>query len=200
MPAIKRIRRALTPPTVAVGVLAAVSLGQTTELADFTTTSAPAAPVYQVAPRVEIERIKSVAEPVRLDPRPEWVLPLSGYDLTAEFGASGLWASTHTGLDFAAPVGSPIRSVADGVVVEAAYDGAFGNKTVVRLEDGTEVWYCHQDQLSVSAGERLQAGEVIGNVGMTGNTTGAHLHLEMHPAGGEPVDPHDVLAAHDVHA
>jgi murein DD-endopeptidase MepM/ murein hydrolase activator NlpD len=199
MPAIKKFRRALTQPTVAVGLLAAVYLAPTTPDAIELTSSSSAgsAPAYSVAPRPELERIKSVAEPIRLERRPEWVLPLPGFELTGRFGSSnGPWASTHTGLDFAAPSGTPIRSVADGVVVGAGYDGAFGNKTVVRLEDGTHVWYCHQDRLSVSVGESLSAGEVLGYVGTTGNTTGAHLHLEMHPVGGTPVDPEATLAEH----
>ena len=75
----------------------------------------------------------------------QWVLPVEGYHLTATFGqSSGLWSSTHTGLDFAAPEGTPIRAIANGVVSSTGYDGSYGNKTVVTLEDGTELWFCHQ--------------------------------------------------------
>ena len=88
-----------------------------------------------------------VATPVVIREEVRWVLPVSGYDLTGRFGSvSGLWSSSHTGLDFAAPTGTPIRSIADGVVTEAGYDGSYGYKTVVTLPDGGEVWYCHQDQ------------------------------------------------------
>jgi murein DD-endopeptidase MepM/ murein hydrolase activator NlpD len=82
------------------------------------------------------------------------------------------------------------------VVTEATYDGSYGNKTVITLEDGTEIWYCHQASLSVGVGQEVVAGEVIGAVGMTGNTTGPHLHLEVRPDGGDPIDPAAVLAAH----
>ena len=69
-----------------------------------------------------------------------WVLPTVGYHLTARFGqASGLWAHLHTGLDFAAPSGTPIFAVANGVITDAGYDGAYGNKTVETLPDGTEI-------------------------------------------------------------
>jgi murein DD-endopeptidase MepM/ murein hydrolase activator NlpD len=69
-----------------------------------------------------------------------WVLPVSGYRLSARFGASsGLWSSTHTGLDFAVPAGTPIVSVANGVVTSTGWAGAYGNQTVVTHEDGTEV-------------------------------------------------------------
>ena len=75
----------------------------------------------------------------------QWILPLESYRITATFGLSSyLWSSVHTGLDFSAPTGSTIRSVANGVVTETGYDGSYGNKTVVTLDDGTELWYCHQ--------------------------------------------------------
>lgn len=131
--------------------------------------------------------------------RESWVLPVEGYRLTGRFGAvSGYWSTVHTGLDFATPVGSPIRSIATGVVVSVAYDGAYGNKTVIRLTDGTEVWYCHQNSQSVAPGQRVERGQVIGTVGVTGNTTGPHLHLEIRPGGGDPVDPELSLRRHRV--
>ncbi|NHA01669.1 M23 family metallopeptidase [Nocardioides sp. W3-2-3] len=67
-----------------------------------------------------------------------WVLPLHAYRLTAKFGEYGLWSNYHTGLDFAAPVGTPIYAVTNGTVSSAGFDGAYGNKTVITLDDGTE--------------------------------------------------------------
>jgi murein DD-endopeptidase MepM/ murein hydrolase activator NlpD len=128
-----------------------------------------------------------------------WQLPVSGYRITGEFGDTGSWSSAHTGLDFAVGYGTPIHAVATGVVTEAAYDGSYGNKIVITLEDGTEIWYCHQESLAVAVGQEVSAGEVIGAVGLTGNTTGPHLHLEVRPGGGDPVDPATVLAAHTLH-
>jgi len=128
-----------------------------------------------------------------------WVLPVSNYHLSATFGEVGyLWSSVHTGLDFAAPYGSPIVSVAHGTVTEAAYDGSYGYKTVVTLDDGTEIWYCHQTSNAVGVGAVVDPGELIGYVGATGNTTGPHLHLEVSPGGGPPVDPYTVLVSHGV--
>lgn len=128
-----------------------------------------------------------------------WVLPVSGYHLTSRFGeCSSLWSACHTGLDFAAPSGTSIVSVANGVVTETGYDGAYGNKTVVTLDDGTEIWYCHQTSYTVSVGDNVVGGQVIGSVGSTGNTTGPHLHLEVRPGGGDPVDPYAALIAHGV--
>ncbi|MFE2938837.1 M23 family metallopeptidase [Streptomyces sp. NPDC059255] len=118
-------------------------------------------------------------------------LPTSSYTLTSSFGQSGsLWSSGyHTGLDFAAPTGTPVKAVHSGTVKSAGWSGSYGYRTVLELEDGTEVWYAHQSSLSVSAGQKVSTGEVIGRVGATGNVTGPHLHLEVHTAGGTGIDP-----------
>ena len=89
-------------------------------------------------------------------------------------------------------------SVANGVVTEVEYDGSYGNKTVVLLDDGTELWYCHQSSFAVGVGETVVGGQTIGYVGSTGNTTGPHLHLEVRPGAGDPVDPYAALVAHNV--
>ncbi len=129
-----------------------------------------------------------------------WVLPISsgGYRLTARFGEYGLWSNYHTGLDFAAPTGTPIMAIANGVVTSASYDGAYGNKTVVTLDDGTELWFCHQSAFKVSTGDKVRAGELIGYVGGTGHVTGPHLHVEVRPGGGDPVDPFAAFQQHSV--
>jgi murein DD-endopeptidase MepM/ murein hydrolase activator NlpD len=127
-----------------------------------------------------------------------WHLPVASYHLTARFGDYGLWSSYHTGLDFAAPSGTPIYAVANGTISSASYDGSYGNKTVETLEDGTELWYCHQTSFIVSAGQTVHAGELIGYIGSTGHVTGPHLHLEVRPGGGDPVDPYSALVVHGV--
>ena len=121
------------------------------------------------------------------------VSPVTGYVLTSMFGPR--WGSIHTGMDMAAPTGTPIRALGSGDIVFAGWDGPFGQKIVVRLADGTEVWYCHQSKFAVTAGH-VSVGQVIGYVGSTGHTTGPHLHLEIHPGGGDAVDPKPWLAAH----
>lgn len=128
----------------------------------------------------------------------KWVLPLASYGITATFGQYGLWASYHTGLDFNANSGDEIMAVANGTVTEMGYDGAYGNKTVVTLDDGTEIWYCHQTSIYVTVGDRVNGGEVIGTVGATGNVTGSHLHLEVRPGGGGPVDPFQAFVEHGI--
>ncbi len=127
----------------------------------------------------------------------QWVLPTSGYRLTARFGmGGGLWSSSHTGLDMATSSGTPIKAVANGVITETGYDGSYGNKTVQTLADGTEIWYCHQTDIGVNVGDQVTGGQQIGTVGSTGNSTGPHLHLEVRPGGGDPVDPYQALVVH----
>jgi len=146
--------------------------------------------------------------------RDAWGLPVSpgAYHLTSRFGdCSSLWSHCHTGLDFAAPDGTPVHAVARGTITETEYAGAYGNRTIETLPNGTQLWYAHQSAFTVEVGDRVSAGEVIGAVGSTGNTTGPHVHLEVRPrsgasaatAGGsaedragEPIDPFRVLVQH----
>ena len=128
-----------------------------------------------------------------------WHLPVApgAYHLTARFGqCSGLWSHCHTGLDFAAPSGTPIRAVASGRATQAGPSGAYGNRTIITLGDGTQLWYCHQTTIHVTKGQQVRAGELIGTVGATGNTTGPHLHLEVRPRPKHPVDPFAALLDH----
>ncbi|MSZ75915.1 MAG: DUF3235 domain-containing protein [Actinobacteria bacterium] len=129
-----------------------------------------------------------------------WVLPVDPayYRLTATFGEYGLWSSYHTGLDFAADPGTPIMAIAGGTVTSTGFDGAYGNKTVITLADGTELWFCHQTSINVSPGDVVSAGQVIGTVGSTGHVTGPHVHIEVRPGGGDPVDPYAALVANGV--
>ncbi|GAB3415024.1 M23 family metallopeptidase [Flindersiella endophytica] len=126
---------------------------------------------------------------VVLDRAIHWVLPVSGYRLTAGFGDGGsLWSNNHTGQDFAAPLGTPVRSVGAGEIISAAYDGPYGNKIEVRHLDGTVTWYCHLSGYAQKSGY-VAPGEVIGYLGSTGNSTGPHLHFEVRPDDGDPIDP-----------
>ncbi|HET7350673.1 MAG TPA: M23 family metallopeptidase [Marmoricola sp.] len=153
----------------------------------------------RTGPQDVLSGIELKAKPPPPPPPPPVTLPLGEYELTGRFGASsGLWSSTHTGLDFAAPEGADIKSVTSGVVTESGDDGAFGTKTVIREADGTLIWYCHQSSVDVSVGDKVEAGQVIGSVGSTGNVTGPHLHLEVHDTGDSPVDPEEWLAGKGV--
>ncbi|MFK4146273.1 M23 family metallopeptidase [Streptomyces sp. NPDC004065] len=122
----------------------------------------------------------------------QYTLPTSSYTLTSTFGEAGsMWSSGyHTGLDFAAPTGTLIKAIHSGTITEAGWAGSYGYRTILTLDDGTELWFCHQSSISVSVGQKVTTGEVIGRVGATGNVTGPHLHLEVHPGGqATGVDP-----------
>jgi murein DD-endopeptidase MepM/ murein hydrolase activator NlpD len=128
-----------------------------------------------------------------------WVLPTVGYHLTARFGqSSGLWSHNHTGLDFAAPTGTPIYAIANGVITGTGWDGSYGYKTVETLPDGTEIWYAHQSAIEVSVGQKVIQSSEIGKIGSTGNVTGPHVHIEVRPGGGDPVDPFPAFVYHGV--
>jgi len=122
------------------------------------------------------------------------VAPVQGAVLGAGFGQSGsYWAQLHTGLDLSAPTGAPVVAMGKGVITSAGWAGSYGYRVVETLPDGTELWYCHLSAIGVGAGE-VTPGQPIGRVGATGNVSGPHLHLEVRPAGGEPVDPAGWLA------
>ncbi|MFB7247945.1 peptidase [Streptomyces populi] len=139
------------------------------------------------------EAAKEKAEKERLaELAKSYALPTSSYTLTSTFGEAGsMWSSGyHTGLDFAAPTGTLLKAIHSGTVTEAGWAGAYGYRTILTLDDGTELWYCHQSSISVTVGQKVATGDVIGRVGATGNVTGPHLHLEVHPGGAATgIDP-----------
>lgn len=141
------------------------------------------------------KQAKAYSAEIELD---KWYLPVDYVALTARYGEYGLWASSHTGLDFNGDEGDPIYAVANGVVTSVGYDGSYGNKTVLTLEDGTEVWFCHQSRYLVATGDQVRGGDQIGAIGSTGNVTGSHLPLEVRLGGGRPTDPYSAFTSNDL--
>ncbi|MCG7526435.1 M23 family metallopeptidase [Streptomyces sp. OfavH-34-F] len=144
------------------------------------------------------EEAKKKAEALRLAKlAASYSLPTSSYTITSTYGQAGsMWSSGHhTGLDFAAPTGTPVKAVHGGTITSAGWSGSYGYRTVLELEDGTEVWYCHQSSIGVTVGQKVTTGDTIGRVGATGNVTGPHLHLEVHTADGAGIDPMSWLRA-----
>ncbi len=94
----------------------------------------------------------------------------------------------HTGVDYAAPTGTPVISVADGVVTESSYQGAYGNMVVVQHNARQSTVYAHLSRMNVKRGQAIKQGDIIGAVGTTGLSTGPHLHFEFR-IGGRHVDP-----------
>ncbi|MGW3241925.1 M23 family metallopeptidase [Streptomyces sp. NPDC001070] len=135
----------------------------------------------EAAKKLEAERLAELAK--------SFVKPVASYTLTAGFGeSSSLWANTHTGQDFAAPTGTPVKAIHSGTITEAGWAGSYGYRIILTLDDGTELWYCHLSSMIVTSG-KVSTGDTIGRVGATGNVTGPHLHLEVRPGGGDPIGP-----------
>ncbi|MET9292181.1 peptidoglycan DD-metalloendopeptidase family protein [Streptomyces sp. NPDC003077] len=121
-----------------------------------------------------------------------WVTPVERYTLSAPFGGTGArWASTHTGQDFAVPVGTSVRAVGEGRVIRVTCGDAFGISMVVRHADGVYSQYAHLSAALVAPGQRVRSGRRIALSGDTGNSTGPHLHFEVRrtPDLGSAVDP-----------
>ncbi|MDH6575391.1 murein DD-endopeptidase MepM/ murein hydrolase activator NlpD [Kitasatospora sp. MAP5-34] len=128
--------------------------------------------------------------------------PLNSLRITEAYGVLGhMWASGHhTGVDFAASVGTSVKAVGNGTVVTAGNGGAYGNQIVIKLADGHYAQYAHLSSIQVHPGQTVQAGQQIGLSGATGNVTGPHLHFEIRttPNYGSDIDPVAYLRAHAV--
>ncbi len=95
----------------------------------------------------------------------------------------------HTGIDFSAPVGTPVYATADGVVETATRSGrGLGNRIVINHSYGYKTLYAYMEELNVRSGQQVKRGDVIGTVGDTGLSVAPHLHYEVH-LNGEPVNP-----------
>lgn len=115
-----------------------------------------------------------------------YVVPFSNdveYKVTSVYGkrkapTAGA-TSYHRGIDIAANKGTPIHAISGGEVISAGTRGGYGYCVRVRQDDGKIVYYAHCSKLTVKEGDRIKAGDVVGNVGSTGVSTGPHLHLEI---------------------
>lgn len=110
--------------------------------------------------------------------------------LTSTYGPRG--GRLHRGIDVAAPIGTPIRAVADGTVRSAGWQGGYGYTVEIAHGDDLVSLSAHQSELTVRRGQRVRRGQVIGRVGSTGSSTGPHLHFEL-VVRGAPLDPLTVL-------
>lgn len=118
-------------------------------------------------------------------------MPVDGW-ITSGFGFrtnpySGIY-KMHYGIDVASPVGTNIYAPADGKVIQAEYEGGFGNKVVLEHGYGVTTVFGHASQIFVKAGDVIKKGEVLAAVGSTGSSTGPHVHYEVH-VDGIPTDP-----------
>ncbi|MFW6721880.1 transglycosylase family protein [Streptomyces sp. MAR4 CNY-716] len=134
-------------------------------------------------------------QPAEAAPAGGFSAPIDAGLSTAYRAAGGSWSSGyHTGVDFAAGTGTPVKAVSSGTVVKAgngADGGAYGIAVVIKHDDGRYSQYAHLSSTSVSVGQSVGAGDQIGLSGSTGNSTGPHLHFEVRtsPDYGSDVDP-----------
>jgi murein DD-endopeptidase MepM/ murein hydrolase activator NlpD len=128
---------------------------------------------------------------------PTTVLPTQGRMTTC---FCSRWGSMHYGIDLAAPLGTPILSATDGVVIRAGSASGYGNAVYIQDADGNVHIYGHMRYYSVQAGDVVHAGDQIAKVGNEGYSTGPHLHYEIHRGGigGRPIDPEEFLAERGV--
>jgi murein DD-endopeptidase MepM/ murein hydrolase activator NlpD len=126
--------------------------------------------------------------------------PISGARLTSGFGMRRhpllRYSKMHTGVDFGAPTGTPIRAAGSGIVDLAGRHGTYGNTIVLKHGPKYKTLYAHMSRLAagIRAGSRVNQGQVIGYVGTTGRSTGPHLHYEVR-VNDRPLNPSAIKAA-----
>ncbi len=127
---------------------------------------------------------------------PEKYLPetFDGYIWPAQgtftSGYGWRWGRLHQGIDIAAPVGTPVMAAAAGTVIEAEWSsGGYGNLIKIQHSDGSITVYAHNNKILVSVGQQVEQNQQISEMGNTGNSTGSHLHFEIHPSGDLAADP-----------
>ncbi|WP_407110827.1 M23 family metallopeptidase [Streptomyces sp. DSM 116494] len=136
-----------------------------------------------------------------------WIDPVKSYKLSASFAQNGgMWASKHSGQDYAVPTGTPVLAAHGGTVVKAGGNGAgdgpaYGNAVVIKHGDKTYSQYAHLSSVNVKAGQVVKTGQKIASSGNTGNSSGPHLHFEIRtsPNYGSAVDPAKFLRSKGVH-
>ena len=123
----------------------------------------------------------SLSNPLRISPY-----------ITSRYGERGSRRYVHSGVDLATSLGTPIYSIASGTVTFSGWQGSYGNMVIVNHGNGVESYYAHCNTLNVSVGQTVTGGTMIATVGSTGNSTGAHLHLEIR-VNGTAVNPQNYL-------
>ncbi|MEV8407423.1 M23 family metallopeptidase [Streptomyces niveus] len=137
---------------------------------------------------------------------PTWAKPVSKYTLSATYGTGGgMWASKHSGQDFAVNVGTNVKAVHTGTVVKAGPNGAgdgpaYGNAIVIKHGTGSSAkysQYAHLSKVKVNVGQKVDKGQSIALSGNTGNSSGPHLHFEIRttPNYGSAMNPVNFLRA-----
>ena len=154
-------------------------------------------PVFRSGPRTEK---KTTAKPLKsqeAEKPPDRILtpPLSDYSRAAILSDFGLrkhphyhTSEFHPGIDIEAVMGDPVKASAGGSIIYSGKQSGYGNIVIIEHEKDLCTVYAHLSEILVETGSVVAAGQVIGLVGMSGNSTGPHLHFEVR-VGGKAVDP-----------
>ncbi|MFE0850647.1 M23 family metallopeptidase [Streptomyces rochei] len=196
--------------SVALGAGVAAATGTTA--ASSTSTAASAVEAQAAAQAKAAKAEKAAAKTVTAKKTAtkkkaaSWVDPVKNYKLTASFAQNGgMWASKHSGQDFAVPIGTNVVAAHGGTVVKAGGNGAgdgpaYGNAIVIKHGNGTYSQYAHLSKINVKIGQIVKTGQSIAKSGNTGNSSGPHLHFEIRttPNYGSAVDPVSFLRSKGV--
>jgi murein DD-endopeptidase MepM/ murein hydrolase activator NlpD len=127
-------------------------------------------------------------------------LPIKNGKITTAYKKPGkMWSKGyHTGVDFAVPTGTPVLAVADGKIENASWGKSYGNQVVQKVKGGWVI-YAHLNKVRIKPGQVAKKGDIIGEVGSTGNSSGPHLHFEMRDnirwSAGKDIDPKEILTS-----
>lgn len=132
--------------------------------------------------------------------------PAPGAIITAGFGATdnsvgSPWTGTHgthTGMDYAMPIGTPVMSAFNGIVSKVNINADYGTSVMIDNEDGTQAIYGHLSEKEVKVGDKVTEGQRIGRSGKSGNANGPHLHFEIRNGKNNPIDPMSMLKGNSV--
>ncbi|GAB3858285.1 hypothetical protein GCM10029963_57750 [Micromonospora andamanensis] len=140
-----------------------------------------ASPTAKPSPKPKPSRTATAtAKPKKsAKPKSSWVIPMAGGAITSCYGPR--WGTLHAGIDFAMPAGTPVRAAFRGTVTKAGDAGdGYGISVVIDHDNGYLTHYAHLSTARVSVGEQVGTGQTIGLEGSTGDSTGPHLHFEVH--------------------
>jgi murein DD-endopeptidase MepM/ murein hydrolase activator NlpD len=192
--------------SVALGAGVAAATGTTAASTTSTAASAVEAQAAAQAKAAKAEKAATAKQTATKKKAASWVDPVKNYKLTASFAQNGgMWASKHSGQDFAVPIGTNVVAAHGGTVVKAGGNGAgdgpaYGNAVVIKHGNGTYSQYAHLSKINVKIGQVVATGQSIAKSGNTGNSSGPHLHFEIRttPNYGSAVNPVAFLRAHGV--
>ncbi|MFG2327844.1 M23 family metallopeptidase [Streptomyces sp. NBC_01723] len=187
--------------SVALGAGVAAATGTTAASTSSTTASAVEAQAAAQAKAAKAEQASAKQATAKKTATKKkaasWVDPVKKYKLSASFAQNGgMWASKHSGQDFAVPIGTNVVATHGGTVVKAGGNGAgdgpaYGNAIVIKHGNGTYSQYAHLSKVNVKIGQVVKTGQSIAKSGNTGNSSGPHLHFEIRTTAnyGSAVDP-----------